>query len=135
MQQKVHKNMSSWEEFDGDDEDNNDVFYAEIRRQVMQLTAEDEDEENQNTNRERGSSKQKGFTVLQPGFQFNWTGVKDGSRVPQWMVDLWRKENRDGGFSGTGVFIPHIVKSRRRHKPRRKNNERGRVYKPVTKVN
>nr|GLL35389.1 uncharacterized protein LOC109163026 [Ipomoea trifida]GMD33999.1 uncharacterized protein LOC109163026 [Ipomoea batatas] len=99
MQQKVHKNMNSWEEFEGDDEDNNDVFYAEIRR------------------------------------QFNWTGVKDGSRVPQWMVELWRKENRDGGFSGTGVFIPHIVKSRRRHKPRRKNNERGRVYKPVTKVN
>ncbi|XP_019167292.1 PREDICTED: uncharacterized protein LOC109163026 [Ipomoea nil] len=131
MQQKVHKNMNSWEEFEGDDEDNNDVFYAEIRRQVMQLTAEDEDEEKQNTNKERGS-KQKGFTVLQPGFQFNWTGIKDGSRVPQWMVDLWRKENRDGGFSGTGVFIPHIVKSRRRHKPRRKNNERGRVYKPVT---
>ena len=100
--------------FDGDD-----VLYAELRRQLLLLTA-DEDEDlgerkhsdligacKQGSNRWVGNSP----TKLQPGSYFNWWGSACNDSVPTWLVNLWR----NGG--GTGVFIPQIVKSRSIYRP------------------
>ncbi|XP_031130252.1 uncharacterized protein LOC116032007 [Ipomoea triloba] len=138
--------MNSWYEFEVGGE--SDVLFDELRKQVLQLTADDDDEEfpgliqgscsrylkneRDPNNKSSGSS-----SVVQLGCEYEWTGSMDRSKVPQWLLDLWRTENKDAAamFNGTGVFIPHIVNTRRRYKPRKKNNERGRVYKPVAKVN
>ncbi|KAK4376481.1 hypothetical protein RND71_002777 [Anisodus tanguticus] len=119
------------DEFEGDD------FYDELRRQVLILTAEeDEDYYGHQSNEIKNSNRveMKSSLVLQQpkGIQFYWCGDReDNNKVPKWLSDLWRKGNRDEVFNGTGVFIPHIVKSRRRSKSRRKNIERGKAYKPV----
>ncbi|XP_009799341.1 uncharacterized protein [Nicotiana sylvestris] len=132
--QKMQRNMgiSCWEEFEGDD------FYNELRRQVLILTTEDE-EDDRYSNEIKNSNKveMKSYSVLQPaGVHFSWSGDKeDNNKVPKWLSDLWRKGNRDEVFNGTGVFIPHIVKSRRRNKPRRKNTEGGKAYRPVAAGN
>ncbi|CAN4121887.1 unnamed protein product [Withania somnifera] len=79
----------------------------------------------------------KSLVLQQPkGIQFYWYGhIEDCNKVPKWLSDLWRKGTGDEVFNGTGVFIPHIVKTRRRNKSRRKNNERGKAYKPVATRN
>ncbi|KAK4357583.1 hypothetical protein RND71_023193 [Anisodus tanguticus] len=117
------------DEFEGDD------FYDELRRQVLILTAE-EDEDYYGKKKEIKNSNRvemKSLVFQQPkGIQFYWYGDReDNNKVPKWLSDLWRNGNRDEVFNGTGVFIPHIVKSRRRNKSRRKNTERGKAYKPV----
>nr|GLL29721.1 uncharacterized protein LOC109164031 [Ipomoea trifida]GMD57194.1 uncharacterized protein LOC109164031 [Ipomoea batatas] len=135
--------MNSWYEFEVGSE--SDVFFDELRKQVLQLTADDDDEEfpgliegsSRYLKNERGpNNKSSGSSsVVQLGCEYEWTGSMDRSKVPQWLLDLWRTENKDAAamFNGTGVFIPHIVNTRRRYKPKKKNNERGRVYKPVAK--
>ncbi|THG13909.1 hypothetical protein TEA_016064 [Camellia sinensis var. sinensis] len=61
-------------------------------------------------------------TVI-PGSYFSWLENEGTNAVPPtWLVNLWRTGN------GTGVFIPHIVKSRRRHKNRGRNNDKGRIF-------
>ncbi|KAK4850671.1 hypothetical protein QYF36_008849 [Acer negundo] len=98
-----------------------DVFYAELRRQILLLTA-DEDEDrldfvrrkhpNSIDAKERNSNTLMSLsTTLQPGSYFNWWGNPKSDSVPTWLVNLWRNGNRNG--NGTGVFIPHIVKTRR----------------------
>ncbi|KAI8539182.1 hypothetical protein RHMOL_Rhmol09G0161500 [Rhododendron molle] len=142
--------------FEADD----DVFYAELRRQILLLTLEDDDENAvfPKTRRldARGGAKQgSGSGVpsvrLLPGSCFGWLENENSTAVPTWLVNLWRHGN------GTGVFIPHIAKSRRRPKSdinflsyikqlhyliaaqsgfaERRNNARGRIYKPVANEN
>ncbi|KAJ8547681.1 hypothetical protein K7X08_011267 [Anisodus acutangulus] len=128
------RNMGNFrDEFEGDD------FYDELRRQVLILTAE-EDEDYYGKKKEIKNSNRvemKSLVFQQPkGIQFYWYGDReDNNKVPKWLSDLWRNGNRDEVFNGTGVFIPHIVKSRRRNKSRRKNTERGKAYKPVATGN
>ncbi|XP_055809716.1 uncharacterized protein LOC129879977 [Solanum dulcamara] len=122
------------DDFEGDD------FYDELRRQILILTAEDEEDYVQQSNDQIKNSKRVEMNSLelqQPkGIQFYWYGDKeDYNKVPKWLLDLWRKGNRDEVLNGTGVFIPHIVKSRRRNKSRRKNSERVKTYKPVASGN
>ncbi|KAH0674932.1 hypothetical protein KY285_022733 [Solanum tuberosum] len=119
------------DEFEGDD------FYDELRRQMLILTTEDEEDYVQQSNDQIKNSKRvemKSLVLQQPkGIQFYWYGDKeDYNKVPKWLLDLWNKGNRGEVLNGTGVFIPHIVKSRRRNKSRRKNTERGQIYKPVS---
>ncbi|KAL3501679.1 hypothetical protein ACH5RR_036128 [Cinchona calisaya] len=122
-----HKDIRDCEE--------DDFFYAELRRQLLMLTAEDDDEdqENRHTYNTAKSIKQRlnasPASMLQlPGCYHNWSGSNANESVPTWLFNLWNSGN------GTGVFIPQIIKSTRRYKPRKKNNERGRMYKPVTNV-
>ncbi|KAG7982433.1 hypothetical protein I3843_04G052400 [Carya illinoinensis] len=114
--------------------DSNDILYAEIRRQILLLTA-DEDEDFQKTRRRNSSGVAKGRSsknsltsacsypaILQPGSYFNWGENEDANSVPAWLLNLWKNGN------GTGVFIPQIVKSRTYCKPGRMNK---RMYKRV----
>lgn len=74
---------------------------------------------------ERGGSH--GFSsALQPGSYFNWWESENyANTAPTWLVNLWRNGN------GTGVFIPHIVKSRRHNKPARTRNEKIKAFRQV----
>ncbi|KAK8511867.1 hypothetical protein V6N13_029443 [Hibiscus sabdariffa] len=115
---------------EGIDED--DVYFAEIRRQILVLTADDEDYRDTDVidSVSSGTNKPGSRRVvgnlscsLQHGRYFSWPDSENTDSVPTWLVNLWRTSN------GTGVFIPHINKSTRRHRPGRVN--RRRVYRPV----
>ncbi|KAE8661403.1 BZIP transcription factor family protein isoform 1 [Hibiscus syriacus] len=113
----------------GNDED--DVFFDEIRRQILVLTADDEDHQETDVidSVSFGANKPgRRRTVgnpssLQHGSYFSWPGTKNTDSVPTWLVNLWRTGN------GTGVFIPHINKPTKCHRPGRVN--RRRVYRLV----
>lgn len=100
------------DEFEGDD------FYDELRRQILILTSEDEEECVQQSNKKVQVGALKLPLCMGSGIQFYWYGdnKEDNNKVPKWISDLWRKGNTNEVFNGTGVFIPHIVKSRRRNK-------------------
>ncbi|KAL2484764.1 Uncharacterized protein Adt_29520 [Abeliophyllum distichum] len=128
-------NEFSYDKFEEED----DVFYDELRRQVLLLTAEDSDDEELRENgtspnmaeaRKHGSIAMSS-SVNPPGCFYNWSGNKEDYAAPACILNLWRTGN------GTGVFIPQIIQSRRRNKPRRKKNknERGRTFRQVEKMN
>ncbi|XP_021299706.1 uncharacterized protein LOC110428252 isoform X1 [Herrania umbratica] len=113
----MNRNMDLGYEYEGIDED--DVFYADIRRRILLLTADD-DEDCQETKSfhpvcygKPGSNRAVGnlSSSLQYGGYFSSWESENTDSVPTWLANLWRNAN------GTGVFIPHIVKSRRRHRP------------------
>ncbi|KAL8518287.1 hypothetical protein ACS0TY_009591 [Phlomoides rotata] len=108
--------------------DEDDVFYSELRKQVLQLTAEDEEEEvYENKNLSVVAEHKHGFNN---GSYYDWAGNKEDFAAPVWMLNLWRPGN------GTGVFIPQVVQqTKKKNKSRRKRNERGRrTYMRVEKV-
>ncbi|CAK9159585.1 unnamed protein product [Ilex paraguariensis] len=116
-------------EFEGDEDD---VFYAELRRQILLLTGDDEDGDDdyfqrrmKHSNAARNMRRPNLCSAAAnlPGGYFNWSENENNNSVPAWLSNLWRSNG-----TGTGVFIPHVVKSSRR---RRKNNDKGRMYKPV----
>ncbi|KAB1211508.1 hypothetical protein CJ030_MR6G013250 [Morella rubra] len=122
----------------GEQDHHSDVIYAEIRRQILLLTA-DEGEDVHKAKRQNtfggaaGKRSSNGITacgyypaILQPGSYFNWWENENSSSVPAWLANLWKNSN------GTGVFIPQIVGSRRCYKPGRMNR---RIYKPVESKN
>ncbi|KAJ4829797.1 hypothetical protein Tsubulata_022100 [Turnera subulata] len=102
-----------------------DVFYREIRKQILLLTADDEENELLETNHPanpilvNNQSSKRSLTTMpisnstQSGNHFGcWDhSESSGSLVPTWATNLQRNGN-----GGTGVFIPHIVKSRRRRR-------------------
>ncbi|KAH7840151.1 hypothetical protein Vadar_013266 [Vaccinium darrowii] len=96
-----------------------DVFYAELRQQILLLTLEDDEKnaefpETKHSEPRRGAEQGSGSGSSAgqfPGSYFGWSGINENSNaVPTWLLNLWRYRN------GTGVFIPHIAKSRRRPK-------------------
>lgn len=106
-----------------------DKFYAEIRKQVLLLTEDDDHEDEvflqtthpiSSTLADKRSLKRLATSTVpiatQAGgiyFSSCWESENNGGcSVPAWLGKLWRNDN--GG--GTGVFIPHIVKSRRRQR-------------------
>ncbi|KAK6931476.1 hypothetical protein RJ641_003269 [Dillenia turbinata] len=111
-----------------DFDEENDVFYADLRRQILLLTAEDEEDlleakqENAVKANRSGNNLKINF-VAQSGSYFSWCENEDAESVPPWMLKLWRASN------GTGVFIPHIVKARRVQKQGKFNSERRKTYK------
>ncbi|CAK9176232.1 unnamed protein product [Ilex paraguariensis] len=127
--------MDPFYESDGDDNGGDDAFYAEIRRQILLLTADDDKDFNKNN--DSGSTRvtthttNYGYAIAQPsGSYFFWPGNENTDTIPPRVLNLWRTGN------GTGVFIPQVVKPRRRHnKPRRKKIDKGRTYQPVAHKN
>ncbi|XWS34015.1 hypothetical protein CRYUN_Cryun21dG0003100 [Craigia yunnanensis] len=115
----TNMNIDPSYEYEGIDED--DTFYAEIRRQILLLTTDD-DEDYQETKilhsvraSKLGSNRAVGniSSSSQYGSYFSLWESENTNSVPTWLANLWRNGN------GTGVFIPHINKSRRRHRPGR----------------
>jgi len=104
-------------EHEGMNED--DVFYAEIRKQVLLLT-EDEDEDflqtrhlnSTSANKQRLKRLTTTVTIAaQPGSYFSCWESENSSSVPKWLGSLWRNDN-----AGTGVFIPQLVNPRTRQR-------------------
>ncbi|KAJ6356924.1 hypothetical protein OIU78_004922 [Salix suchowensis] len=85
-----------------------DAYYAELGKQILLLTADDDEE---------------------PGSYFNWWERQKTDSVPAWPENSWRSNG-----NGTGVFIPQIVNSRR-YRRGRVNNVRRRSHKPVEYCN
>ncbi|KAG6407823.1 hypothetical protein SASPL_130822 [Salvia splendens] len=111
-------------------EEEDDVFYCELRRQVLQLTAEDDDGDVCEAKAMKVRKQGPYVGALQPVCYQGWPGIKEGcgSAAPAWIVNLWRSGN------GTGVFIPQGVQSRRTNRSRRKNG-RGKGHKRVERMN
>ncbi|GFP96615.1 hypothetical protein PHJA_001805600 [Phtheirospermum japonicum] len=115
-------------------EEEYDVFYDELRRQVLQLTADDEDvHESETKTRNVAEARKQGPLLLygpnRPrSYYYDWPGIKeDCGAAPAWMLSLWRSGN------GTGVFIPQPgMKSNRSR--RKKNFEREITYRPVART-
>ncbi|KAM7464364.1 hypothetical protein LguiA_032485 [Lonicera macranthoides] len=116
--------------------DHDDIFYAELERQILQLMAGDDEGDFTDDNYKHSYSLNgakhglnKGYTAaIQPGNYFDWTKNESSDSVPTWLLKLWRP---NGSGNGTGVFIPHIVKSRTKNKNKKRNNDKGRTYKSM----
>ncbi|KAJ1385284.1 hypothetical protein SESBI_41800 [Sesbania bispinosa] len=111
-----------------------DSFYAEIRRQILLLTSEDNEEllERKRFNPSgvgNGSSISnrsvfKSTSSPSTSSHFcSWETNSSGS-PPDWLVSLWKNGK------GTGVFIPQAVTGRNNQR-QGKMNSRRQMYKPV----
>lgn len=108
---------------------NDNDFYAELTRQILLLTDEDDDVQVKKKGSRRFNQRSVGggLSVMPGNCFFSWSEGGE-VEVPGWMERLWAA---NGG--GTGVFIPRagvLHRSRsKRHKKTRKNNEtRGRPH-------
>lgn len=82
-----------------------DSFYDELRRQILQLTAE-EDDVDEDMYRKKIIEARKQSPLHGPLRYYDWPGIKeDCIATPAWMLNLWRSGN------GTGVFIPQTLHS------------------------
>lgn len=110
--------------FEAENED--DVFYAEIKRQILQLTTEEDNEgflgETKRLDLDpvmsHGVSKGSGSGYVfcrgvAGGSHFcSWEAQSYGGSPPVWLVNLWKTKNG----KGTGVFIPQAVRSKKYHR-------------------
>lgn len=97
-----------------------DVFYTELRRQVLQLTEDDEyqQESYQITNRNNVATPKHALRCrsvsVDRGGHYKWPqnykGEEEQLATPAWILKLWTTGN------GTGVFIPQIAPSRTRNR-------------------
>jgi len=99
-----------------------DTFYAEIRRQILLLTSEDNEDFDLLQTRSFNSINVTDGGSARSVFRFScaspppsnfclWERHGSGS-PPLWLVNLWK------GGKGTGVFIPQVA-SRKIHRPGR----------------
>ena len=94
-----------------------DTYYAEIRRQILLLTSED-NEDLLERKRFNSVSVVKGRSIRSvyntappPASNFcSWETGSSGS-PPNWLVNLWKNGK------GTGVFIPQAVTCRKNQRP------------------
>ena len=85
-----------------------DVFYSELRKQVLQLTADDDDDDIQE-HKIKNSNAVAAQKEGRCGY-YNWPQHKEEVAAPAWIMNASRTGN------GTGVFIPQIVRSRRKNR-------------------
>ncbi|XP_015895698.2 uncharacterized protein LOC107429511 [Ziziphus jujuba] len=130
-------------QLDGDGEED-DIFYAEIRRQILLLTADDDEEveEEENFNESRNSIHPNSWSASKERLKgskgrcypceyncnFNrWENKKVAAdSIPNWLANLWKNNG-----NGTGVFIPQTNTSKRNQRLRKMNRERTKIYRPV----
>ncbi|CAL5210080.1 unnamed protein product [Lathyrus oleraceus] len=102
-----------------------DVFYVEIKRQILLLTSEENEDfvETRSVNvTNDGSNYSIGNSLTTPTRKFY---LWETESPPIWLVNLWRNGK------GTGVFIPQ-VSCKENHKSERMNNRRRRkTYRQV----
>lgn len=112
--------------FEADMED--DLFYAEIKRRILQLTIEDEEGDNvgyigeretkrvNNTTVYRGGGGDGGGLLFGPssgyglgggGHVCSWEAQSFGGPPPVWLMNLWKNGK------GTGVFIPQATRCKK----------------------
>ncbi|GAA0147497.1 hypothetical protein Leryth_023486 [Lithospermum erythrorhizon] len=110
--------MYSHIEFE-DNED--DAFYDELRRQVLILISEDEEtlENKHPMEMSRNRTKADFSALMQQGCFFNWGG-SEMKPVPMWLSNLWKAGH------GTGVFIPCASNFQQIYKPSKSNMNAGR---------
>ncbi|KAI3502619.1 hypothetical protein L1887_30812 [Cichorium endivia] len=106
--------------------DDDDDFYAELTKQILLLT--DEDDEVQVKKKGFGRFNHRPVGVRwssMPGYYFSSWSEGGEVEVPGWMEKLWA-----ANVGGTGVFIPRggVHRSRRRQNKPRKNNDRGKAH-------
>ena len=92
--------------------DGDDMFYAELERRILVLinTADESGDHANNSTRRINS-----YSSRRDQRYFDWTETENPpSSVPSTISNLWRSAN----VNGTGVFIPHMVKAKRRNKNR-----------------
>ncbi|CAL1392797.1 unnamed protein product [Linum trigynum] len=107
---------------DGDHQLEDDVFYSELVRQVLILTADDEDSSAAIPHRNK-----LGYfdSMSQPaaGTRSSFSSTTDS--VPTWPAVNNMSRNGGGGFGGTGVFIPLTAAKSRRRNGNGSNGRRG----------
>ncbi|CAN6675656.1 unnamed protein product [Malus baccata var. baccata] len=115
----IHTNANLAFEDESAHVDDDNIFFAEIRRQILALT---------NSFRSNVTKRPAGHSMSSSLGYISWLENKNGTNyaVPASLAKLW--ENSD--VTGTGVFIPQAVKSRRDCRPRRMNDRR-KTYKRV----
>ena len=90
-------------EFDYEDDD----FYAELRKQILLLTDEESPEHPSSSRVTRQNGNALNTAVASRSYgRWGENEISTGP-APAWLLKLW------GNGSGTGVFIPHIVKPKR----------------------
>ncbi|KAL6295023.1 hypothetical protein ACE6H2_003165 [Prunus campanulata] len=128
---EVMSTKSSPEFDDGGAYVDDDVFFADITRQILLLTADNEDFPKTKTTSSFGTNNVTKRSLDIPALDssslgyISWLGNKNTDcSVPASLSKLWENSN------GTGVFIPQAVNPRSNYKPRRMNNNT-RIYKRV----
>lgn len=116
--------------------DGDDIFYAELERRILMLiNTADESDHSKNTRMMRRTNTNNYSSSRRGRDQsyFDWTETENPpSSVPTTILNLWRSSNANG----TGVFIPHMVKSKRRNKNRgRKVRMEREIYKAKAVAN
>lgn len=92
--------------------DGDDKFYAELERRILVLinTADEGDHSKNSPMIGRTSN----YSYRRDQSYFDWTESENPpSSVPTTILNLWRTN-----VNGTGVFIPHMVKAKRRNNNR-----------------
>ncbi|XP_028768622.1 uncharacterized protein LOC114726213 [Neltuma alba] len=118
--------------FEAENED--DVFYAEIRRRILQLTTEDEEDNvgflgetkrvNPIVSGGDGGLYGSGYGLPAGSHVWSWEAQNSGGPPPVWLINLWKNGK------GTGVFIPQAVRCKKNQRTDRMNRRR-KTYKPV----
>ncbi|KAI3818313.1 hypothetical protein L1987_12117 [Smallanthus sonchifolius] len=108
-----------------------DSFYHELERRILTLISDDEDEDCVGSMiAKRATSvcvnRQRSILEQQTENYFCWKHDLDNhtSSVPVWLMNMWRNAS-----SGTGVFIPRVIDTRRGYKPSTRFKGKGRMYK------
>lgn len=88
--------------------EDDDVFYAELRKQILLLTDDEDFPQHPRSSRVIRQSANTLTAAVATRSYCRWEECElSTTPAPAWLLKLWRNG------SGTGVFIPHIVKPRR----------------------